>query len=60
MLHFFMNTIIAVFQLKYLITKTPCIKIFKLWLTNFVSSKIDIRYCKIFTNSNLFNKLKFS
>ena len=40
MRQFFMNTIIAVFQLKHLISKTPGLKIFKMWYTIFESSKL--------------------
>ena len=40
MQHFFMNTIISVFQFKHLITKTPGHEIFKMWNTIFVSSKL--------------------
>ena len=40
MRHFFMNTIIAVFQLKHLISTTPGLKIFKMRCTIFVSSKL--------------------
>ena len=40
MWQFFMNTIIAVFQLKHLTSKTPGLEIFKMWSTIFVSSKL--------------------
>ena len=40
MRHFFLNTIIAVFQLKHLKSKTPGLEIFKMWSTIFVSSKL--------------------
>ena len=40
MRHFFINTILAVFQLKHLISKTPGLEIFKMWSTLFVSSKL--------------------
>ena len=37
---FFMNLIIAVFQFKHLISKTPVLEIFKMWSTIFVFSKL--------------------
>ena len=40
MWHFFINTTIAVFQLKHLISKTPGLNIFKMWSTIFVFSKL--------------------
>ena len=36
----FMNTIIAVFKFKHLISKTPGLENFKLWFTNFLFSKL--------------------
>ena len=39
MRHFFMNTIIAVFQLRQLLSKKPGLGIFKMWSTIFASSK---------------------
>ena len=59
MWHFLMNTIIAVFQLKHPISKTPDLDIFKMWSTIFVSSKLTeiLQICK---NFNLFNKSKLS
>ena len=40
MRHFFIYTIIAVFQLKRLISKTPGLEIFKMWPT-FCNVQID-------------------
>ena len=37
---FLMNTIIAVFQIKHLILKTPGLELFKMWSTIFVTSKL--------------------
>ena len=35
-----MNIIIAVFQIKHLILKTPGLELFKMWSTIFVTSKL--------------------
>ena len=57
MRHFLMNTTIAVFQLKRLISKTPGLEIFKMWSTIFVSSKIIGDIAKfVNTNFNLLNQ----
>ena len=57
MRHFLMNTTIAVFQLKRLISKTPGLEIFKMWSTIFVSSKIIGDIAKfVYTNFNLLNQ----
>ena len=55
--HFFMNTIIAVFQLRHLISNKPGLGIFKMWSTIFASSKLT-EILRIWTNFNLFNKSK--
>ena len=55
-----MNTIIAVFQLKHLISKTPRLEIFKMWSTIFYLQNWR-RFCKIWTNflvSNIFVNLE--
>ena len=58
MQHFFMNTSIAVFQLKHFISKTPGLQIFKMWSTIFVISKLtEILRSR---NFSLFNKSKLS
>ena len=62
MRHFYMNTIIAVFQFSHLMSKTraPGLEIFKMRSTIFVFTKLTKIYFKICTNFNLFNKSKLS
>ena len=40
MVDFLMSTIVAVFQLKHLMSKTPGLEIFKMWSIIFISSKL--------------------
>ena len=48
MWNFFLDSIIAVFQFKHLISKTPSLEIFKMWSTIFVYSKLtEAKYLQI-------------
>ena len=59
MCHFFMNTIISIFQFTHLISKTPGLEIFKTLSTIFVSLKLA-EILQNLTNFNSFDKSKLS